>query len=132
MKRGKIIRKAKKDTWLVDTGNLKITLKSSQLKAAGSSEKNTEGFSVQTEGGGAPDLTLDLRGERLNQALFRLEKQVDNAIISGLREFHIIHGKGEGILRTGIHNWLKESPHVQDFYFAPPETGGFGKTIVIL
>jgi DNA mismatch repair protein MutS2 len=61
-----------------------------------------------------------------------VEKQVDSALIHGLREFSIVHGKGEGVLRTAIHAYLRDLGVVADFRFSAPEEGGFGKTVVTL
>ena len=79
-----------------------------------------------------PVLELHLRGLRLEEAMRRLEKQIDSALIHGLREFSVVHGKGEGVLRTAIHEYLRTLAVVQDFRFSAPEEGGFGKTIVTL
>lgn len=75
---------------------------------------------------------LDVRGMRLNDALRAVEKQIDAASLQGLKLFSIVHGTGEGILSRGIHEFLKQNPAVADYYFARPEEGGFGKTIVRL
>ncbi|MFW6207252.1 MAG: Smr/MutS family protein, partial [Spirochaetota bacterium] len=72
------------------------------------------------------------RGERLEQALEMVNRQIDNALLANLYEFEVIHGKGEGILQTGIQRMLQESPRVDEFYFSRPEHGGTGKTIVKL
>jgi DNA mismatch repair protein MutS2 len=61
-----------------------------------------------------------------------LRKQVEAAILSNLKNFSVIHGKGHGILRHGVHDYLKNHPAVADFYFARPEMGGFGRTEVVL
>jgi len=53
-------------------------------------------------------------------------------LVQGLTSFTILHGKGHGILQQGIHDYLKMSPHVKEYYFARPEEGGSGKTVVIL
>ena len=79
-----------------------------------------------------PVLELHLIGARAEEALHLVEKQIDSALVHGLREFSIVHGKGEGILRTAIHEYLRGLPVVQDFRFSTPEEGGFGKTIVTL
>jgi DNA mismatch repair protein MutS2 len=79
-----------------------------------------------------PVLELHLIGARAEEALRQVERQVDSALVHGLREFSIVHGKGEGILRTAIHEYLRGLSVVQDFRFSAPEEGGFGKTIVIL
>ena len=61
-----------------------------------------------------------------------VERQIDSALVHGLREFAIIHGKGEGKLRTAIHEYLHDLPMVQEYHFSTPQEGGFGKTIVTL
>lgn len=53
-------------------------------------------------------------------------------LVQGITSFTIIHGKGNGILQKGIHDYLKKSSFVQEYYFAKPEQGGSGKTVVIL
>jgi DNA mismatch repair protein MutS2 len=79
-----------------------------------------------------PVLELHLRGMRVDEALRAVEKQLDSALIHGLREFSLVHGKGEGVLRTAIHEYLRTLRAVKDFRFSAPEEGGFGKTIVTL
>jgi DNA mismatch repair protein MutS2 len=69
---------------------------------------------------------------RLEEALRRLEQQLDRALASGLTEFSVIHGLGQGILQRGIHRFLKENRNVKDYYFSTPQEGGFGRTIVKL
>jgi DNA mismatch repair protein MutS2 len=75
---------------------------------------------------------LSLLGMRLEEALSALERQLDAAVLGGLREFSVVHGKGDGILQKGVHDFLKKQPHVADYYFSRPELGGFGRTEVIL
>ena len=52
--------------------------------------------------------------------------------MKGLKEFSVIHGKGNGILQDAVIAVLKNYPAVADFHFALPEHGGTGKTIVRL
>jgi DNA mismatch repair protein MutS2 len=75
---------------------------------------------------------LILIGMRLEEALPALERQMDAAILGGLREFSVVHGKGEGALRKAVHDFLKKQPLVADYYFSRPELGGFGRTEVVL
>jgi DNA mismatch repair protein MutS2 len=75
---------------------------------------------------------LNLRGMRLEEALEALQRQVDAAILSGLGEFSVIHGKGDGVLQKGVHEYLSKQGQVADYYFSRPELGGFGRTEVIL
>jgi DNA mismatch repair protein MutS2 len=75
---------------------------------------------------------ISLRGMRLEEALEALRRQIDAAVLSGLREFSVVHGKGDGILQKGVHEYLRNESAVADYYFSRPELGGFGRTEVIL
>lgn len=139
-RRGTIIRAGKKKHWVVEVGAMKISLPESDLtpvdsEAESGSGTRSAGFSyAYGEGTSAPRaaFVLDLRGKRLDEALDALSRQIDNALLTGLKEFEVIHGKGEGILQTGVRRMLAESPAVEDFSFSRPEMGGAGKTIVRL
>src|SRR6056297_46962 len=136
-RRGTIVRRAKQGYWLVEVGAMKIALPESDLMPEESSEQNkkqgTTGYGYTSESGTQPAaFSLDVRGERLEEALDRVNRQLDNATLANLYEFEIIHGKGEGILQTGVQRLLQESPQVEEFYFSRPEQGGTGKTIVKL
>jgi DNA mismatch repair protein MutS2 len=69
---------------------------------------------------------------RLEEALEALRHQIDAAVLAGLHEFAVVHGKGEGILQKGVHEYLRGENAVADYYFSRPEMGGFGRTEVIL
>ena len=79
-----------------------------------------------------PCFELRLLGLRENEALKSLEKQLDLCAIHNLKNFSVIHGKGNGILQTAVQHYLSLSPLVKEFSFAPPEDGGSGKTYVSL
>lgn len=75
---------------------------------------------------------LDLRGERMEDALKLLEKDLETANMQGANRMEVIHGKGEGILRKAIWEFLKKHPAVRSYYHAKPEEGGQGKTVIEL
>jgi DNA mismatch repair protein MutS2 len=77
-------------------------------------------------------LELSLRGMRLDEALDALRRQIDAALLTGLTEFAVVHGKGDGILRKGVHDFLKTEEAVAEYRFSRPELGGFGRTEVVL
>ncbi|HKL18037.1 MAG TPA: Smr/MutS family protein, partial [Halalkalibaculum sp.] len=66
------------------------------------------------------------------EAMKEVEYYLDNALAAGLNEVEIIHGKGEGILKSLIHEYLAKRKEVQDYRLAPIEQGGAGCTIVKL
>ncbi len=133
-KRGVVIRKAKKAHWVVETESVRLTLPESDLVPVADAPVTKPQVQVELvprgEGGTKAAFELDLRGYRLAAALDAVEKQVDAAGLQGLSLFQIIHGTGEGVLGKGIHDYLRSHPAIEDFHFARPEEGGYGKTIV--
>ncbi len=75
---------------------------------------------------------IDLRGSTVDEAILQLEKYLDDAMLAGMSSVRIVHGKGTGALREGIHHYLRRHRHVADFHFAPFEEGGDGVTVVTL
>jgi DNA mismatch repair protein MutS2 len=135
-RRGRVVRKDKGKRWVVETETLRLSLLPGELLPAGQQADPASAAVAVSYTAAAPMdppvLELHLRGMRLEEAMRVLEKQVDTALMHGLREFSVVHGKGEGVLRTAIHEYLRTLPVVQDFRFSAPEEGGFGKTIVTL
>lgn len=131
---GIVVRKGKKEDWIINTGALNISVNINEIFPSQKKKKQVSyGISLSdVKASNTAKFSLDLRGYRLETALASIEKQIDNALMSGLSEFNIIHGKGEGVLSHGVQNYLKNEYSVKKFYFAHPDDGGFGKTIVIL
>ena len=79
-----------------------------------------------------PTVELDLRGQRAEEALVRVEEFLDKAVRDGLSSVRIIHGKGTGALRTAVRELLERHPLAETFASEPPERGGDGATLVEL
>lgn len=75
-------------------------------------------------------LKLDLRGKRSEEALSDLKSYIDEAILLNQNEVSILHGKGYGILRELIREYLQTVDEIRDFGDAPLEMGGSGITRV--
>jgi DNA mismatch repair protein MutS2 len=75
---------------------------------------------------------IDMRGMRAEECLKRLETYIDRAILAGYPQVRIIHGKGEGILRRGVHRFLESHPGVRSFRDGEGPEGGWGVTIALL
>jgi DNA mismatch repair protein MutS2 len=75
---------------------------------------------------------LKLVGERVDEALPRLERFIDDAVLQGLREIEVIHGAGEGILRRAMREYLAACRVVQAFHDADLAQGGDKVTVVQL
>ena len=76
--------------------------------------------------------TLDLRGDRAEEALDRTDKYLDDAALAGLESVYIVHGKGTGVLRTVVTEFLSDHPHVAGFRLGNRNEGGEGVTVVEL
>jgi DNA mismatch repair protein MutS2 len=77
-------------------------------------------------------LTLDLRGKTADEALQMVQKYLDDAYLLRMKEVNILHGKGEGILRRVIRDYLSGSEEVSSFHDEEPDRGGAGITKVNL
>ena len=75
---------------------------------------------------------LDLRGERMHDALTLTDKFIDEAVLYGESRLEILHGKGYGVLKENIRRLLRQNPHVAFFEDQKEELGGAGITIVTL
>ncbi len=87
-------------------------------------EKRQTSAYIQTE--------IDVRGENIEDAMVIIDKYLDDAALSSLEKVRIIHGKGTGALRKGLHEHFKRHPHVKAFEFAAYNEGGNGATVITL
>ena len=75
---------------------------------------------------------INVLGQTVEEACFLIDKFLDTAALSMLPNVRIVHGKGTGALRTGIHKFLKTNPHVKSFRLGTFGEGEMGVTIVEL
>jgi DNA mismatch repair protein MutS2 len=75
---------------------------------------------------------INLIGLTVDEATLELEKYLDDAFLAGLETVRIIHGKGTGALRRGLHDYLRQHRHVRSFAVAERTEGGEGATVVRL
>jgi DNA mismatch repair protein MutS2 len=74
--------------------------------------------------------SIDLRGMSLEEAFLEIDKYLDDAYLSGLNEVQLIHGKGTGVLRQGITEFLRKHQLVKDYRLGEFGEGGSGITVV--
>ncbi len=74
----------------------------------------------------------DVRGYTLEEALAAVDLFLDGATLNHLKEVSIIHGKGTGVLRAGVHKYLKKHPSVKEFRLGRYGEGEDGVTIITL
>ncbi|MBD3290748.1 endonuclease MutS2, partial [candidate division KSB1 bacterium] len=80
----------------------------------------------------ATNTELDLRGMRAEDAEIMTDKFIQDAVLAGLEQVQIIHGKGTGALRKVVHELLEKHPHVKNKSLGNWNQGGTGVTIVQL
>ena len=73
---------------------------------------------------------LNLLGKTVDEAIAELDKYLDDAYLSHLSPVRIVHGKGTGALRAGVHNYLKRQKHVKSYRLGAFGEGDAGVTIV--
>jgi len=79
-----------------------------------------------------PELQLDLRGWRVEDALSEVDTYINDAYMASLPYVRLLHGKGTGALRQAIREQIKRNPLVKSFASAEPKEGGDGITVVTL
>ncbi len=75
---------------------------------------------------------INVIGEHAEEAIDRVERFLDSAVMATASRVRIVHGHGMGVLKRSIGEFLKDSPHVSKFYPATQAEGGTGATIVEL
>ena len=98
--------------------------KSMKRAGGGSGIKMSKSMSVRPE--------INLLGKTVDEAVAELDKYLDDALLSHLSTVRVVHGKGTGALRKGIHEYLRRQKHVKSFHLAEFGEGDAGVTIVEL
>lgn len=75
---------------------------------------------------------LDLRGANVEEAIMEIDRFLDEAFLSNMGQVYIIHGKGTGVLRTGVTDFLRKHRHVKSHRLGNYNEGGAGVTVAEL
>ncbi|MFE8703775.1 endonuclease MutS2 [Cytobacillus sp. FJAT-54145] len=129
--KGHLIEKVSDNEWQVQIGILKMKVNEKDLEFI-KSQKVVETKPMATVKGKDfhVNLELDLRGERFEDALLRVEKYIDDALLAGYPRVSVIHGKGTGALRQGVQEYLRNHRSVKKIRFGEAGEGGSGVTVV--
>ncbi|MBX0358980.1 endonuclease MutS2 [Halobacillus sp. Nhm2S1] len=128
---GTIVEQTGKNEYQVQVGVMKVKAKRKELEFVKAKQPYKEkpmatvkgkNFHVKTE--------LDLRGERYEDALNRLEKYIDDALLAGYPRVSIIHGKGTGALRTAVQSFAKNHRSISSHRAGGMNEGGSGVTVL--
>ena len=119
---GMIKTKIKKDKLAVFNSDLakKVTLPLGAMKKDGTFSLKKYDISN----------TLDLRGERVEEALDELESYLDKASLANLSPVYIIHGHGTGALKSAVRDFISTSPYVAKYRVGEDAEGGDGVSVI--
>lgn len=117
----------------VQVGNMRVRAEVEDLEPTG--EGIPEGDEPQStvrkpRDVASPGTEIDLRGQRVDEALTNLEYYLDRAYLSGLPYARVIHGIGTGRLRSAVRQELQSHPHVESFQAGGANEGGDGVTVI--
>lgn len=133
---GNVVKVMKNGSYEVSLGNVTMVLKKDALEVIDKIPENkvpkVKIEKTRVISSAKMSLSLDLRGERYEDAKERLQKYFDDAILTGLKQFTIIHGYGTGAIRALVQDYLKKNKNVQSFRYGGAGEGGMGSTVVIL
>ena len=114
-----------RDLVLIKDDDAKTAMKKFYGRTSGSSGSKMDlsrAASIRTE--------INLIGKNSDDAIAALDKYLDDAYMSHLNNVRVVHGKGAGILRQAVHNYLKGVPYVKSFKLGEFGEGDAGVTIV--
>ncbi|WP_210023525.1 MULTISPECIES: endonuclease MutS2 [unclassified Paenibacillus] len=77
-------------------------------------------------------MELDLRGANVEEAIIEVDRFLDESYLANFGQVYIIHGKGTGVLRTGIQEFLRKHKHVKSYRMGAYNEGGAGVTVAEL
>ncbi len=109
--------------------NEKFSLKNSSLKGKNSKVTFEKGNTFKSQNISSE---INVIGLNVDEATFMIDKYLDDCSIAKLSPVRIVHGKGTGKLREGIHKFLKTNPHVKSFRLGTFGEGEMGVTVVEL
>ncbi|MCR8928615.1 endonuclease MutS2 [Priestia megaterium] len=129
--KGTLVERVSNNEWQVQMGIMKMKVKEKDLEYISSPKPvETKPLAMVKGKDYHVNLELDLRGERYENALIRVEKYIDDALLANYPRVSIIHGKGTGALRKGVQEYLKNHRSVKNIRFGEASEGGSGVTVV--
>ncbi|MGI6539978.1 MAG: endonuclease MutS2 [Bacillota bacterium] len=142
--KGVVLDQLGPDEYMIGIGPMRVNVNRGSIRKLRSSqaEEPDRGYgrrgtmrepgsvSFETQKAATIGAELDLRGMRVEEALFAVDKYLDDAVLAGIQKARIIHGKGTGALRDAVTEQLGSDPRVASFRFGLAGEGGDGVTVV--
>lgn len=133
--KGHVVEIASSTEAVVQLGIMKMKVSLSDLEKLGSApQKKTQQTATTVKRSRDENIRteLDLRGLNLEEALIEADRFLDESFLSNLGQVYVIHGKGTGVLRTGMQDYLRRHKHVKSYRIGNYNEGGAGVTVVEL
>ena len=130
----------REDRVVVETAGVRLQVPARGLLYKGAASEGPKGASPDPGSSASswsgpeahPEAEVDLRGMRVAEVDLVLDRAVDQAVLGGLGELRVIHGKGTGALRERVAELLAQDRRVHAFRMGLPGEGGAGVTMVKL
>jgi len=117
----------------LQAGIMKIKAKLSDLQFEAHEQKQQQSSYVSRSRARTDMKTeIDLRGQTLDEALLEVDRFIDQALLANLQTITVIHGKGTGVLRKGITEYLRQHKMVTGFRAGQLGEGDTGVTVITL
>ena len=118
----------------VQVGSMKMNVKLSDLRKLSTNVSTSKSTGkVTTEKSSKTKVIspeINVIGQNVDEAIYVIDKYLDNCASANISPVRIVHGKGTGKLREGIHSFLKKHPHVKSFRIGTFGEGEMGVTVV--
>ena len=124
--------KAKKVQVQVGPAKLNINISDLLFVSDIKNKKNTSTTKTTLMKNKSYSMEINVIGNTVEEAIFLIDKFLDDCVIANLKSVRIVHGKGTGALKNGIHTFLKKHPHVESFRLGTFGEGEMGVTVVNL
>ena len=120
----------------IQNGSIRMKIKSDDVRAPMNTAKKkiyrNSSTGRRDNNDDSKKTEVDVRGKTVDEAVAEIELVFDRAQLSHIHYINVIHGKGTGALRKGIHQWLKKLPYVRSFRLGEYGEGDSGVTVVEL
>lgn len=138
-KKAVVLEEPKGDTVLVQAGIIKTKVNIDNLRLIQDKKQKKENKqqysmkrTIRSNSNVKAVTEIDLRGMTATEAIMTLDMSLDSAVLSGIHQVTIIHGKGTGVLRTEVHKYLKRCKYVKSYRLGVFGEGESGVTIAEL
>jgi DNA mismatch repair protein MutS2 len=133
--KGHVVEESGEAEVVVQLGIMKMKVDRTEIQRVGTAKKKTlQPVAANVKRSRDEDIRmeLDLRGSNLEEAIMEVDRFLDEAFLANLGQVQIIHGKGTGVLRSGIQEYLRKHKLVKNYRLGEFSEGGTGVTVAQL